>query len=648
MPIQTKTAEEIVVDLLNNIVGEKLGDVTAGSILRIIVEALAKSEEDIYDQIQKLYDAIYIYKAEGEDLDRLAALLGLERKKGFKARGYVTFYHGQLDEDKTIPSGTKVATPDNRVFTSTLTTQVKHFISHEQHLFRSVIKRYKLNERFGNVAEVLGVVGGVEQNVSFKAKDVKDEWIFSPDDLIVVAPTDTTTNWTTTTGSLSSDGEKLTLTFSSANNVKLTYTHASPIQINHYKQFSSFINIQNIDNLRKVYIRVKSSDLDYWEWSLDKFSLQNNNYNVLEFPNAKIVGIPNPNSITKVEFEFDFYVNVDNTIEVKQIFNTSAEKYTGTIVEISGLDDNTNFKVSYFPYSKEVWVESEEVGTNYNVSAGEINKLLTAVGFVKWVKNFEDIQNAEDVESDDKFRERILNQQYISGRATKAAIESAINQLDFIQTAYVDDLFTTSVTNEEHTYNTGQDEYVLFNTGIVDINQPITVTDEDGNSYDYEDDFIIVYPNKLKWVGDTPSDGKKFYVTYKYKQLGFFKLFVVPKRSLSADDYNKLDQKIQEVKAAGIQYVVEEPTYIYVDVSVDVKLTDNSLQNEVRNAIYYTVRDWLNSRNIGESVYRSQLIDIIMDAHEAIKYIQLTQPTTDVTINSNEVAKAGNININFI
>jgi len=647
MPIQVRTPEEILVEILRNVVNENLGDITEGSILRILTEALAKSEYDVYEQIKNLYDAVYIYTAKGEDLDRLAALLGLTRKKGFKARGYVTFYHDELNEDKIIPSGVKVATSDGRRYVVSSDTQVRHFIKHEQHTFKKEIEKYKLNERFAKVVEVLGIVNGTEQNVEFQVEKVENEWIFDPVNLIVLAPTDTTTNWSTNTGSLETEDGKLKLQFQNANNVKLVYSLQDPIAIDHHKQFSFWINVENVENLKDVYVRIKSNDLDYWEGKLDKFSLVNG-YNIFEFSNMKIIGIPNPNSIKKIEFEFVFYVNVSNTIQLKQIFNTKTEKYTGNVVLVSGLDDGSNFKVSYFPLSKEVWVESEEIGIKYNVNVGEINKLLTPLSFVKWVKNFKPINNAEDKEDDEKFRERILNQQYIRGKATKAAIESAINQLDFIQTAKVEDLFTVKVENEEHTYDSSQSTYTLFNTGIVDVKKTISVKDEDGNTYNYNEDFTIEFPNKLKWIGNTPANGKKFYVSYEYKQLGFFKLFIVPKRSLSDSDYDELNKKVNEIKAAGIQYVVEEPEYIYIDVNVKVKVSDDNLKDEVKSAIYYKVRDWLNTREIGENVYRSQLIDIIMDAHKAIKYIQLEQPTDDVEVESNKVVKAGNINISFI
>ena len=82
-----------------------------GSVIRTILETIAKAMSDLYQLIHTVTRAGFIQTADGKWLDLKVRELGLLRKQGQKASGYITFYRNEVkDENITIPAGTIVKT----------------------------------------------------------------------------------------------------------------------------------------------------------------------------------------------------------------------------------------------------------------------------------------------------------------------------------------------------------------------------------------------------------------------------------------------------------------------------------------------------------------------------------------------------------
>ena len=107
-----KTFAEVRDDLIIGVVDNtSITNLNPGSVIRTIIEAIAKAFSDLYQLIHTVTRAGFIQTAEGKWLDLKVRELGLTRKEGQKTTGYITFYRNEVKDDNiTIPAGTIVKT----------------------------------------------------------------------------------------------------------------------------------------------------------------------------------------------------------------------------------------------------------------------------------------------------------------------------------------------------------------------------------------------------------------------------------------------------------------------------------------------------------------------------------------------------------
>lgn len=114
-PFVKKEFQSIVADLLGESSGDAGGraplhDANAGSVVRTLMEAFARELALCYEQLDVVWRAGYIETAEGQALDNVVALLGLERRRAGFLVGAVEFSRRQpAEEDIAIPAGTLIA-----------------------------------------------------------------------------------------------------------------------------------------------------------------------------------------------------------------------------------------------------------------------------------------------------------------------------------------------------------------------------------------------------------------------------------------------------------------------------------------------------------------------------------------------------------
>ena len=93
-----------------------VNDVNVGSVVRTLVEAAAKELAIVYQQLNQAYDAAYVGSATGSSLDRVVALLGLERYKAGRPVGTVRFgRRAGAAGTISIPPGTPVTDAADKV-----------------------------------------------------------------------------------------------------------------------------------------------------------------------------------------------------------------------------------------------------------------------------------------------------------------------------------------------------------------------------------------------------------------------------------------------------------------------------------------------------------------------------------------------------
>lgn len=68
-----------------------LTDINVGSVLRTLVESIARELELLYSELRYVYDSGFIDTAKGKSLDLVVSILGIKRKAPTFANGYITF-----------------------------------------------------------------------------------------------------------------------------------------------------------------------------------------------------------------------------------------------------------------------------------------------------------------------------------------------------------------------------------------------------------------------------------------------------------------------------------------------------------------------------------------------------------------------------
>ena len=100
--------DDLIIGVVDN---TNITNLNSGSVIRTILETIAKAFSDLYQLIHTVTRAGFIQTAEGKWLDLKVRELGLTRKEGQKTTGYITFYRNEAkDENITIPKGTIVKT----------------------------------------------------------------------------------------------------------------------------------------------------------------------------------------------------------------------------------------------------------------------------------------------------------------------------------------------------------------------------------------------------------------------------------------------------------------------------------------------------------------------------------------------------------
>jgi uncharacterized phage protein gp47/JayE len=102
-----------------------LTDLNVGSVVRTVVEAMAKELAILYAQLNLAYESAFVETAPGPSLDRVVALLGLRRFRAGRPVGTVQFSRrpGSLG-NITIPPGTPVTDAEDKLRYETVETHV--------------------------------------------------------------------------------------------------------------------------------------------------------------------------------------------------------------------------------------------------------------------------------------------------------------------------------------------------------------------------------------------------------------------------------------------------------------------------------------------------------------------------------------------
>ncbi len=100
-----------------------VNDIQVGSVVRTLAESVALEIARLYAQLEVVYQSGFIDTATGISLDNVVALLGMERVRGGRPAGEVEFTRAPGSRGSiTIPTGTRIITPDGNVEYETTAT----------------------------------------------------------------------------------------------------------------------------------------------------------------------------------------------------------------------------------------------------------------------------------------------------------------------------------------------------------------------------------------------------------------------------------------------------------------------------------------------------------------------------------------------
>ncbi len=90
-----------------------LTDRNPGSVTRLLAESFAREYAVLSRQLEAVYQAAFVATASGRDLDQVAALVGVQRRRRLSASGSVVFSRGTpAPADVTINAGTRLSTAE--------------------------------------------------------------------------------------------------------------------------------------------------------------------------------------------------------------------------------------------------------------------------------------------------------------------------------------------------------------------------------------------------------------------------------------------------------------------------------------------------------------------------------------------------------
>ena len=125
VPFRKKGFAEIVGSLLEDAASGSggrtvLSDANGGSVVRTLMEVFARELAVAYEQLEQVWHSAYLDSADGQALDFVVALVGVQRRVPGHLEGTVTFSRGQpAPQDIHIPAGTLVAGRDQPLFATT-------------------------------------------------------------------------------------------------------------------------------------------------------------------------------------------------------------------------------------------------------------------------------------------------------------------------------------------------------------------------------------------------------------------------------------------------------------------------------------------------------------------------------------------------
>jgi uncharacterized phage protein gp47/JayE len=696
---QEQITNDILLDILENV--SSLNDANIGSVFRQHVESISKEIKLLYDTLEAIYDSTRISTATGSDLDELGALVAKTRIPGTNASGYTTFQrNAPATSNFSIAAGNIVSTQPNignqqLNFIVNANTTFMSSITNEQHDFYPGTWEYQFNERFVANSSAITITGyATSTSLVYSFNNGSDFQIYNNyNDFLVDTNTLSEVELCIDTSGVtkSTDAETLDLSTTTKYNDyswKMGKTGTSSNDAYYYKTLGSNVNMTNLwlsfyiytldatvrgkINYIDIYLgnsgisnsyqfRLEDTDLKTTNWGRYRFRYNDSTTIVNGNPDVSAINYIRVNIVTNNASDtltsgdvLMSYAIVSNTVE-----------YIGDVVQwldTTSPITSTIYYVNYTPLSKEVLVTAETSGIAYNVAINKINYKVSNIPSINSVNNYVPFINGTDVESDSAFKERIQRAAQSQGKATAEAIRQAALNVPGITSAMVEDMPLTSVTSELHLYSSGVAIYQLEHEVIYhDASPPANITitgtaSATSYTFAYGTDYLSIVDSnnillsQIQWQGGgtAPDDNTYFNTAYEYNWLGHVYVYLTSSEGTpSTSLLTVVSSAVESTKAAGVTVHLISPTTIYESVIAGIKTDSSHSLTDVQDALYDSIRGYINVLGVADDVYLAKLYDVMMDV-TGVTNVNITTPSSDVTITTSQVARCGTITLSSL
>lgn len=687
MTYTKKTTNEIKSNIVINFVQnvDSINDVNIGSALDIFTTALSLELAEQYDDLDIVYNACRISTATGTDLEEIGLIVGVERDTGTQATGTVSFIRDSTATSNiTIPIGTTVATQPNTgetqyQFTTTESAILYPEIEDEEHTFVDGLYLYKLDSRFfDSITQIDGTLSSSAhtfiQNTDYEIEEDYEGVVINPDNIELINDCETAGDWTPNStntitantsifleGSQSLNCIKSNTTFRS---FLCRATFATTFDMTSKSLFCNFYIKDStvLTKLDGVGIQV-SSDVSWSEYfSKTKEDLQVGwNQVILDRSDSTIEKSGNPD-YTEMKY-ISVGLGTKNTSDTFSagdvmfdfIYISTYENYKGDVINFlqtgDNPDDGTTIEVDYVPLSVDIECQAEDVGNNYNVGTGQVTYKVTSLSTINRVYNYIPFTSGVDIETDVDYRERIQSAGDLIDVSTISAIRANVLDLSFVKTCTVNDLPLKN-TEEAYVYNSTTKKFTL-DQAVAQDNTNLVISDTSGGTADYVKgtDYVLTDENEIDFDqgGTEPTNGATIYVTYDYKKLGYFEVFVSGLLGeLNTFELEEIEDVVIEKKAAGVSYEIKQPTYIDVVVAATLTIESDADTTTVETNVETVIQNYINLREIGGDVLLAGIIDVVMGV-DGVTNVSVTDigggGAADYSIDVDEKAVASTITL---
>ncbi len=691
MAIITRTTDEIVNIILAELIGNNsdITDYNVGSVIRIITEAIATQmgydgdTDNLYQQVYDVYLNSRVETATEDSLDQIGSLVGVERTSGATATGYVTFKRNtDLTSGITIAQGTIVGTTPNdddgqRQYRTISGATFPSKVTAETHNYVDGIYNYPLNYRFfNNIDAVSGTYSGAAYvftaDTDYTVTSYDDYYLNTDEDITTVDDCDTTSGWSGYNCTVSAGSGY----YEGSGSISIKKTSTTDVEC-YIDNIISSIDVSNLDP--HIYINIPDTATFNKIFKIDLYLSSDSIANSVQYtlsrtelsvgfnqyyPQTSVInGNPSLDDITLTRLKVTTYNTTDVFDDVGFdyfVFGT-VESHVGNVLTFDKdavtPDTDTDFYITYNPRSVDVDVEAVEIGTTYNVSIGKVIYKVTNLPNITSIYNYVSMNGGEEIESDDDYRERIINESSSAGRATVNSIKTRLLSIDGIRSVVIEDLPLTSTTNEPHIFHQYVTDYKLWNEVVYldDDDAPTNIEIRDaygsGSDYTYGTDYTVD-DSVITWISGAtnPTAGNTFFVDYQYNHLGFANAYIFGYTSPLSDEItDEIDEAINDevsgYKGAGVVVNWSEATQQFINVEATVELkTGFTLTQTLKESITTAINNYITSLEVGDDVVYNEIVKAIMQV-TGIYNCDVTTPSADTTIATNKIAVIGEVTI---